>query len=848
MVRGLRQGRMATRSAVKPAKPKLGPAEPLALASPTRVGCVKCGLAGACVTPYLRPFVPAGWTGKLLVVGEAPEQLEDVDTGVPFTDAPGELLRECWREAGLKDQDVARVYALRCKLPAEARATMAQVRACRPFLLRVIAGLKPQHVQAIGATALRALRNDGSDLNLTKARGRDIPIPGLEGVSPKVRVTYDPGAILRGNTHLREKLVADLRGVLEDRGLQLPENGAPEGDVVALDTEWAPDGRLLTVGVASTDAACVAEPGEEAFLGLGACLEGMPPETLAFHGTWRDVDHLVKAWPSVVDPDWLAGKRVLDTSLLARMHDENKGPGGYQLETLLLERFQVPEWKSATHTKKDEPVDASAWPVELRKERCRLDAWATATLASVFHDVAAPKLIELTHRTSAVLHRVSLAGMVVDYPAFEAIRGEYTGKTTALRVGLVDEAHVLVASDLGFGPTGADEFDPDNDGHIRHLVYETLGLPVTTKTKKAGLPSVDTTTLGTLRDAHPVIPMLLDYSKASKIASTWGTWETLMRPFPDLDGVPTRRLHSQINPLGARTGRRSSQDPNFQNVPKLIRGIIRSRFPGGLIGNFDYKSLEVVLIAWLANDTKLFNYFVGGPGYIGVAKELFGAVVQKGTPQYVTTKSIVLGTHYGKGGKGIAETLWRKLDVKLKPRYVDHVEEAKRLRKAYLAKFKGIKRYFEEREHELLTTGQVVSLTGRIRHLPCPDGEQTPGYWHLRNEALNFPVQSLGSDVTGSALIDVEEALLQRSGLSLVDWHKALVANHADPTDLLCAGGVLSNEVHDSLLVDMPPKRATEVTELVVEVMRKVPTLRRMFPAFTVPLEVETHVGPRWGG
>lgn len=50
---------------------------------------------------------------------------------------------------------------------------MKQVRACRPYLLRVIAALKPKYVLAMGATALRALKNDGVT-NITRGRGKDF--------------------------------------------------------------------------------------------------------------------------------------------------------------------------------------------------------------------------------------------------------------------------------------------------------------------------------------------------------------------------------------------------------------------------------------------------------------------------------------------------------------------------------------------------------------------------------------------------------------------------------------------------------------------------------------------------
>jgi len=110
------------------------------------------------------PRVPEDWTGKLLVIDDG-----------NATGKARRLLRELWRRAGWDDNDVASVHAVRCSGDSP---SMAQIRACRPFLLQAIYKLKPKHILALGSTALRALRNDG-ETNLTKNRGKEIRIPGL---------------------------------------------------------------------------------------------------------------------------------------------------------------------------------------------------------------------------------------------------------------------------------------------------------------------------------------------------------------------------------------------------------------------------------------------------------------------------------------------------------------------------------------------------------------------------------------------------------------------------------------------------------------------------------------------
>ena len=163
----------------------------------------------------------------------------------------------------------------------------------------------------------------------------------------------------------------------------------------------------------------------------------------------------------------------------------------------------------------------------------------------------------------------------------------------------------------------------------------------------------------------------------------------------------------------------------------------------------------------------------------------------------------------------------------------------------------------DDRRAELLASGQVISPTGRVRRLPVPDGENTPGFGHLLNEAINFPIQSFAADITGSALVDVEAALLSEHNQTLTDHHRKLVEIEKSLTNGYGLGivesvgldySVVENEVHDSLVADLHPARPEKDEQIIVETMRAVPTLRKLVPAFDANLNVKTVRGERWGG
>tara|TARA_Y100000310_G_scaffold97636_1_gene95281 strand:- start:468 stop:2075 length:1608 start_codon:yes stop_codon:yes gene_type:complete len=531
------------------------------------------------------------------------------------------------------------------------------------------------------------------------------------------------------------------------------------------------------------------------------------------------------------------------------MKDENRAKGSYSLETLLCSEMNVEPWKADTDFIIKQTGDAADWSPPQRAERCRLDAWASYLVAARFQNAAPPPLREFTHRTAMTLHRMYLAGAAVDLSRFHELGKGWRAEATKARDIVTKAAHAA----------GMDAFSPTDDEDLRAFVYEKLGCPVTKTTEKLGKPKVDKMTLEQFTTEHPIITSLIDFNRADKLAGTWygpdDPDKTPARPPLKDTIVEVRpgvgRLQFRINPLGARTGRRSSgggvgdtpdaNSRNSQNWPKIARSMIRSRWDGGKIGAFDYARLEVVLMGWITGDDKLLEYFTTGEGYIGAARDIMGKEVEKDTEQYRVVKSIILGTNYNMKKWKLAHDLWYRAGVQLNSDFKKHIALAGDLREKYLNTFPGVRRYIQARLNEMGMEEQVKSPAGRVRHLPH-HGPNTEGYWHLQNQAVNFPVQSFASDVTASALMDAESAILAEHGVNLLDWHAMLIET---PTDLPCS--VLFNEVHDELTCDLHPDTWEVDSNIIMECMKNVVSLRQFVPRFDVPLIAEATIGPRWG-
>ncbi|KKK55004.1 hypothetical protein LCGC14_3078930, partial [marine sediment metagenome] len=260
----------------------------------------------------------------------------------------------------------------------------------------------------------------------------------------------------------------------------------------------------------------------------------------------------------VAKNSWLRGDDLKDSLLLARLHDETKERGGYGLENLLCSEFRVAPWKEPTASQFKKSPDASLWTSHDRMERCRIDAWASVKLASLYHDDR-KDLINISHRIEMTLYRVGLAGAAVLNSRFKRLGDEWSAAST--RYGdLVTRAAFK---------TGMTVFEPTNKNHLRELLFDRLNLKKMGYTKKSHELQVDkevlkeTLKLTSKKWKRTLIKNILAFSENHKLAAIcYGgkkkeeSLQALKKVFPKNPKLSL--VNFKINPLGAKTGRRSS--------------------------------------------------------------------------------------------------------------------------------------------------------------------------------------------------------------------------------------------------------------------------------------------------
>ena len=125
-----------------------------------------------------------------LFVGEGPGAEEDVK-GEPFVGQAGKLLDNMLAALGIARS--AKVYignAVKCRPPGNRTPEAAEMAACRPWLERQVALLRPKVIVLLGKAAVHSLLHD--DSSLASLRGKRFEYQGIPVV-----VTYHPAYLLR---------------------------------------------------------------------------------------------------------------------------------------------------------------------------------------------------------------------------------------------------------------------------------------------------------------------------------------------------------------------------------------------------------------------------------------------------------------------------------------------------------------------------------------------------------------------------------------------------------------------------------------------------------------------------
>ena len=335
------------------------------------------------------------------------------------------------------------------------------------------------------------------------------------------------------------------------------------------------------------------------------------------------------------------------------------------------------------------------------------------------------------------------------------------------------------------------------------------------KTKKMGRPkkvgdvwnylAADKATLKLYSKKYKWVEKFLEYNKNLKLLTTY------------VEGVQFRMKYGIIQPSflqhGTTSGRYSSKNPNFQNLPrkdKRVKACIVSR-PGRVFVGADYSQLEPRVFASVSQDPILMQCFEEGKDFYSVVgmgifdktdcspyKEDPNAFAKKYSGLREISKAFSLATPYGTSAFQQSQKLGKSK------------EECQEIMEKYFDAYPKVELMMLESHEQAKANGIVYSLYNRPRRLP---------------EALSFD-KIYGKGIPHSELPYEARNILnlsmnhrvQSSAATIVN--RAAIAFFAKVKELSLDAKIVMN-IHDELVAECREEDSTKIVEILQECMEK---------------------------
>ena len=578
-----------------------------------------------------------------------------------------------------------------------------------------------------------------------------------------------------------------------DRFVSGAREAGAAGVAVATEGSGYCDVELRAVAVALASEVLVARPGEEAAFGAVAEILEDADTELWFHDGKSAMEALGKLGSSPV-------RVAFDTAIAAYL--ENPSLGTYRLEDVWERNLGGAVEIAGMETAAGDPEQPSLLEPAGGGQDGALESRTASAAAMTYHlkPVLEEKLRdagmgELAAKVElplmSVLRKMEENGVRLDRDVLLELSREAAGTLACLE----DEIHRLAGR----------EFKISSPRQLARVLFEELGLPVARKTKTGY--STDASVLESLREAHEIVPRIIEYREHAKLKSTY--YDVL----PALICERTGRLHCSFNQTSTATGRISSSNPNLQNIPvrtdvgRKIRKAFGPAAPGHKLVVADYSQIELRVLAHMSRDRLLLDAFERDVDvHSETASRLYGVAPEDVTSEMRRMAKVVnFGVVYGMGYYGLSYRLGISM------------EEATSFIDAYFDTYEGVRIYRDSCIEESLSRGYSQTILGRRRFIPelASPNRQTRELGERL--AINTPLQGSAADIIKKAMVDVSASLEERGMASR-----------------------MTIQVHDELVLDVPPGEVEEVLGLLEDRMSSAVEL-------VVPLKVASGVYDDWG-
>jgi len=419
------------------------------------------------------------------------------------------------------------------------------------------------------------------------------------------------------------------------------------------------------------------------------------------------------------------------------------------------------------------------------------DADITFQLASIFKEkLKSMDLYEIFSTIEIplieVLIEMEYLGTYVDVGFLKTISDKIQKKLVALKNAIYN--------------LSGEEFNINSTQQLANILFDILNLP---KIKKR---STAEDVLIELSRRHELPKYLLEYRKYNKLKNTY------LDTLPDQVHKKTGRIHTTFNQTIAATGRLSSTNPNFQNIPirrkegREIRRAFTAQKEGNKILSADYSQIELRIMAHLSCDKNLCNAFKNNEDvHSRTASNVFNVPMDNVLPEMRRVAKIVnFGIMYGAGPFRMS----KELDLP--------ISEAGKIIDSYFQQYDGIKNYIEETIKRAKKDKFIKTILGRRRPVWDLDSDNGNRRKAAERMAVNMPIQGSAAELIKIAMINI----------------------YKDINDINMASKMIL-QIHDELIFEYPQDEEEEIIGIVKKNMENALSL-------TIPLKVDFGVGLNW--
>lgn len=754
---------------------------------------------------------------QLAIVGEAPGNSE-LARKQPFVGLSGKLLRRTLDSVGISDtRNVFITNAMLCRPPVGKPIQRDPVNKCRGRLIEELKIAQPKVILALGNTALHSLTGS-FNYKITNEQGRVLESPLLPGtlIVPcfhPAKILRTPGDfksfkaafeyaahLLHGGTirhpGFTKFIVADPK-LMRDYIDFLSKYEVLGSDIETGGTRLL-ESKVLDLGIAYEKNKVIIFP-EPLIPRLKPLFELKKP-LWVWHNGQFDTGYLRRyGLPARIDHDTILQHYCL-----------NENEGGHDLETLSAQFLGAEDYKGDIHKiaggKKTMELEGySKVPKEILYPYLAKDCDYTLQLHNLFlpkveEDPDLKKLYyELLLPATRFLRRVQRTGIYPNKEYLFELEEKLHAKAKSINKEILEHVKDLWDPIQYMEATKAKKlpkkFNPASSKQLSWLVYDVMRF----KPMRGKGRSTDKEVIAHYKDEHPMMPLIAELRSTRKMMSTYVKGVLKNITIDD-------RVHSSYLLFSTVTGRLSSRGPNLQNIPNDpdIRAIFQAP-PGRRLMEADYKAAELRVLAHISGDPYLKQVYEEGRDlHSEVAEMFFGPNFTK--MQRVQAKTFNFGIAYGRTEYSIAEA------------FGISVEEARMLIAQWFARAPKAAEYLLSCDAAAERGEVLVTPFGRKRRFGLVTPEIVDD---LKNEARNFRIQSIASDLTLTSAMALE-------------------------TPIKMFDAKIVNLVHDSILIEMPDRDdlVQPLAKLVTSTMSHIPKIKL---GATIPFEADVHVGYKWG-